>query len=280
LPTGSVGNLAWRDARAGAGLSGPWRSEGALPRTHAPDELVALRDKLYETLKQPVAGFEESVPRTVPLLSNSHMHLFEASLAWIEAGGDAQWRAMADEIAHLALATFIDPVSGGLREYHDGDWNSAPGVAGRIVEPGHQFEWAWLLLRWSRLAGRPDVVPVALRMIEIGDGPGVDPARGVAIFALLDDMSVHDDVARLWAQTERIKAGVLALQVTGDPRWRSTIIGGAEGLLSYLRTPVPGLWRDKMLADGSFVDEPAPASSFYHIVCAILELDRAMEAPG
>ena len=261
------------------GLFGLAMAAQVLPeRKDLPALAVALRDKLFETLKHPVAGFEESQPRTLPLLSNPHMHLFEASLAWIEAGGDARWRAMADEIAHLALAKFIDPVSGGLREYYDGDWNPAPGVAGRIVEPGHQFEWAWLLLRWSRLAERPDVVPVALRMIEIGDGPGVDSARGVAIFALLDDMSVHDDVARLWAQTERIKAGVLALQITGDPRWRSTIIGGAEGLLSYLRTPVPGLWRDKMLADGSFVDEAAPASSFYHIVCAILELDRAVDA--
>jgi len=261
------------------GLFGLAMAAQVLPeRTDLPQLAVALRDRLYATLKHPVAGFEESVPRTLPLLSNPHMHLFEASLAWVEAGGDARWRAMADEIAELALTKFIDPVSGGLREYYDGDWNPAPGVAGRIVEPGHQFEWAWLLLRWSRLAGRPDVVPVALRMIEIGDGPGVDPARGVAIFALLDDMSVHDDVARLWAQTERIKAGVLALQVTGDPRWRSTITGGVEGLLKYFDTPVPGLWHDKLQADGSFVDEAAPASSFYHIVCAILELDRAVEA--
>jgi mannose/cellobiose epimerase-like protein (N-acyl-D-glucosamine 2-epimerase family) len=63
---------------------------------------------------------------------------------------------MADEIAELALSKFIDPKSGGLREYYDGDWNAAPGVDGRIVEPGHQFEWAWLLLRWGQLAGRDD----------------------------------------------------------------------------------------------------------------------------
>jgi mannose/cellobiose epimerase-like protein (N-acyl-D-glucosamine 2-epimerase family) len=50
----------------------------------------------------------------------------------------------------------------------------------------------------------------------------------VAIFALLDDMSVHDDIARLWAQTEQIKAGVLAAQVTGDARWWTTAANGAE----------------------------------------------------
>jgi mannose-6-phosphate isomerase len=261
------------------GLFGLAMASSVLPeRADLPALAVALRQALYAKLKHPTAGFEESVPRTLPLLSNPHMHLFEASLAWIDAGGDSQWRAMADEIAELALAKFIDPKSGGLREYYDGDWNPAPGVDGRIVEPGHQFEWAWLLLRWGKLAGRDDAIAAALRMIAIGDGPGVDPARGVAIFALLDDMSVHDDIARLWAQTERIKAGVLAAQVDGDPRWWTTAAEGAEGLIKYFDVPVKGLWRDKLRADGTFVEEAAPASSFYHIVCAILELDRAVSA--
>jgi mannose-6-phosphate isomerase len=261
------------------GLFGLAMASSVLPeRTDLPALATGLRDALYAKLKHPMAGFEESVPRTLPLLSNPHMHLFEASLAWVEAGGDSGWRTMADEIAELALSKFIDPKSGGLREYYDGDWNPAPGVDGRIIEPGHQFEWAWLLLRWGKLAGRDDAIAAALRMIAIGDGPGVDPARGVAIFALLDDMSVHDDIARLWAQTEQIKAGVLAAQVTGDARWWTTAANGAEALTKYFDVPVKGLWRDKLRADGTFVDEAAPASSFYHIVCAILELDRAVKA--
>lgn len=263
------------------GLFGLAMASSVLPeRADLPALATGLRDALYAKLKHPVAGFEESVPRTLPLLSNPHMHLFEASLAWVETGldHDGGWRAMADEIARLALAKFIDPKSGGLREYYDGDWNPAPGVDGRIVEPGHQFEWAWLLLRWGQLAGRDEATRAALRMIEIGQGPGVDPARGVAIFALLDDMSVHDDIARLWAQTEQIKAGVLAAQVTGDARWWTTAADGAEALLKYFDVPVKGLWRDKLRADGTFVEEAAPASSFYHIVCAILELDRAVKA--
>jgi mannose/cellobiose epimerase-like protein (N-acyl-D-glucosamine 2-epimerase family) len=261
------------------GLFGLAMASSVLPeRADLPTLAVGLRAALHAKLKHPASGFEESAPRTLPLLSNPHMHLFEASLAWIEAGGDAEWRTLADEIAELALSKFIDSASGGLREYYDGDWNPAPGVSGRIVEPGHQYEWAWLLLRWAVFVGREDAIAPALRMIEIGDGPGVDPTRGVAVFALLNDMSVHDDVARLWAQTERIKAGVLAAQVTGDDRWWATVAGGAEGLIKYLDTPTRGLWRDKLRADGTFIEEDAPASSFYHIACAILELDRAVSA--
>ena len=49
-----------------------------------------------------------------------------------------------------------------------------------------------------------------------------------------------------------------------------------QGLWKYLETDVPGLWRDRMNPDGSFIEEPAPASSFYHIVGAILDLDAAL----
>lgn len=230
-----------------------------------------LLAQLKVTLKHPIGGFEEANPRVLPLLSNPHMHLFEAALAWTEAGGAAHWRDLADEIASLALSHFIDPVSGGLREYFDGDWRPVAGIDGRIVEPGHQFEWAWLLLRWAKIAGRDDAAQAARRMIAIGEGPGVDPVRGVAMNQLLDDMSVHDAQARLWPQTERIKAHVLAGNDEG-------VAAGTEGLFKYFNTPVKGLWRDRLNADGAFVQEPAPASSFYHIVCAILEVDRAARA--
>jgi mannose-6-phosphate isomerase len=46
----------------------------------------------------------------------------------------------------------------------------------------------------------------------------------------------------------------------------------ADALMRYLDTPIPGLWRDRIDAEGRVVDEPAPASSFYHLVAAIAEI--------
>lgn len=238
---------------------------------------VAVREKLIAERKHPVAGFHQSNPPTTPLQSNPHMHMFEAMLAWNAIDSDPAWRALADEIAELALSKFIQAESGQLREFFDLDWNPAPGVEGRICEPGHQFEWGWLLLRWGKLAGRPDATKAALRMIDNAEAHGVDLARGVAINALLDDFSIHDNGARLWPQTERIKAAALAAEITGEARYWDMASAGAEGLLTYLRTPLPGLWRDKYQPDETFVEEPAPASSFYHIVLAIWELDRVVE---
>ena len=76
----------------------------------------------------------------------------------------------------------------------------------------------------------------AKRMIDAGETHGTDLARGVAINALLEDFSVHDDGARLWPQTERIKAAVLAAEITGEARYWDMAAAGAEGLLAYLRT--------------------------------------------
>ncbi len=251
----------------------------------APDKADAMqrmaldvRQTLVATRKHPQGGFYLTAPPTAPQGSNEHMHLLEACLAWTEIGGDSSWRVLADEIGDLALSKFIHAESGQILEFFDLGWGPAPGVEGRICEPGHQFEWGWLLLRWSKLGSREDAAVAALRMIDAGEAHGVDPARGAAINALLDDYSIHDDGARLWPQTERIKAAVLAAGLTGDAKYWAMAAAGAEGLLTYLRTPMPGLWRDKYLPDETFVEEPAPASSFYHIALAIAELDRAVRA--
>ena len=106
----------------------------------------------------------------------------------------------------------------------------------------------------------------ARRLIEIGEGLGVE--RGVAFFSLDQTLAPRDRSARLWAQTERFHAHLAA------GRWEDAI-KGADGLQRYLDVPVPGLWRDRLLPDGSFVDEPAPGSSLYHIVSAVSALDAA-----
>jgi mannose/cellobiose epimerase-like protein (N-acyl-D-glucosamine 2-epimerase family) len=238
----------------------------------------AIRDKLVSSYKHPTVGFEESNPRTLPLKANPHMHMFEACLAWIEAGGDDKWREIAAEIADLCLAKFLHPVTGSLREFFDGDWNPMSGNDGRIVEPGHQYEWAWLLIRWSQLTGDARFIAPARKLVEIGETYGTDPKRGVSFNELWDDFTPKDERARLWPQTERMKAysALFAIAETEDERVfaRDKALLAAKGLMLYFNTDIRGLYRDKMNVDGSFVIEPAPASSLYHIICAIDEFSR------
>ena len=231
---------------------------------------LELHDLVLKTMKRTGLGFESGVPASLPLQSNPHMHLFEAALAGCEVCSESSlWKALADDIAELALTRFIDSHSGALREFFDADWNPAPGLEGRIVEPGHQFEWAWLLLRWAgekHARGRA----TALKLIEIAETHGI--RNGLAVNSLLDDFSAHDGGSRLWPQTERLKAAALAARLTGEARYFKMAADAADGLMRYLETPVAGLWYDKFDAEGRRVDEPAPASSFYHLVAAIAEI--------
>jgi mannose-6-phosphate isomerase len=96
---------------------------------------------------------------------------------------------------------------------------------------------------------------------------------------LLDDFSIYDACARLWPQTERLKAAALAARITGEARYWSIANEAAETLWRYLQTPVRGCWYDRLMPYGRFIEDPSPASSFYHIVGAISELTAAVQRP-
>ena len=207
--------------------------------------------------------------------SNPHMHLLEACLAWAEIGADPTWTEWVRRLVDLALQRFIRRDSGALGESFAADWRPAAGTAGRIVEPGHQFEWAWLLLRSESRHPGP-LREAALRLIAIGEKSGVH--NQVAINSLLDDFSIHDANARFWPQTERLKAALFAAQLTGEEQYWAMAAAAAASLFPYLKTPVPGLWLDVQLPSGELVDSPAPASTFYHLVGALAALDKAVAA--
>lgn len=223
-----------------------------------------------EQLRHPAGGFRETYAH--PFQANAQMHLFEAALAWLEADGAAPWGTVAGELAELAMNRFIDQRGGFLREVFDAEWRPAPGDHGRRVEPGHQFEWAYLLDRWSGLTGAPDARAAAERLYAVGL-KGVDEQRGVVVEALADDLTVIEARARLWGQTEWLRAAV----VFGSEAEQAS---AALAVRRFLEAATPGLWREYMQPDGRFVVEPAPASSFYHLVGAIAELPQNRRPDG
>jgi mannose/cellobiose epimerase-like protein (N-acyl-D-glucosamine 2-epimerase family) len=241
---------------------GDWRAT----RERQAHELLQTVLKLT---RRPDGAFENGVPNSLPLESNPHMHLFEATLAGCEVSSEASlWKPLADQIAEFALAHFFDG-NGVLHEFFDTSWKFAEGLKGRIVEPGHQYEWAWLLLRWAG-EKHPKARAAALRLIEVTEANCV--RNGLALQQVLDDFSPHDASARLCPQTERLKAAALAARLTNDPKYLDIAASAAESLQRYLVTPIPGLWYDRVDVNGNIVDEPAPASSFYHLVVAVAEI--------
>lgn len=226
------------------------------------------------SLRLPQGGWRELGGH--PFQANAHMHLLEAVLAWEALEPDGEWTMMADTVVSLARAHFIDPVGGFLREFFSADWRPADGREGRLVEPGHQFEWAWLLTRWGQLRGDAWALEAAKRLFACGER-GLDAARSVAIDELDETLQPRSRHARLWPQTEWLKAALILSETAGvEERRRLIDSAGAalRGLGLYLKPE--GLWHDSLTPDGDFVRAPAPASSLYHIMAAGRQLRESL----
>jgi mannose/cellobiose epimerase-like protein (N-acyl-D-glucosamine 2-epimerase family) len=255
-----------------------------------PVEATAIQclRQLRHTCGKSIGGFEESDPPSAPLKSNPHMHMLEAALAWIKATHESDpkpWVELAQEIVELCTAHFIDPHTGAIREYFDLDWRPMGDETGRVVEPGHQFEWAWLLMRWSesgycKAEYRQTYLAAAHRLVDIGERWGVDAVRGVAVNELWDDMTIRDSDAKLWPQTERVKAWCAVLeqaQTVQDVEAACQKVSMAvRAMLRYFLAQPAGLWQEALRENGDFTSEPCKASSFYHVVCAIETLQQTL----
>jgi mannose-6-phosphate isomerase len=243
-----------------ASAAGELDSVGQLER-----RAIELRDLIAQRWHLEGGGFLSGNTTPNLLESNPHMHLLEACLAWAEIGNDAGWRGWSEEIAGLATTRLVS-AGGAIGENFDRSWNPAPAPAGRLIEPGHQFEWAWLLMRCGGQRANINRA-TALRLIAFAESWGI--RDGTAINAILVDGSPHDAKARLWPQTERLKAALLALDLTGEAKYLGFAVEAATSILGYLDTQVAGLWHDERRADGGFAPAPSPASNFYHLVGAI-----------
>jgi mannose-6-phosphate isomerase len=133
-------------------------------------------------------------------LQNPLMHLTEAWLAARDATGDAAFDRRLETLAREVARTFVHGESGCIAEL-------PVGAAGNRLEPGHQFEW-YFLVEGSRhpafeAAGLRE--PLA-RAFDFARRYGVDPATG-GVFAALDETGrVIDGTQRIWAQTEYLRA--------------------------------------------------------------------------
>ncbi len=102
-------------------------------------------------------GYWDCLPRPDALRrQNPHMHLFEAMLALFETTGSEAALDRCRDLRALAIEKFLDSRSGTIREVFDNSWNVHPAARSGRVEPGHLFEWAWLLRSYeSALRTRP-----------------------------------------------------------------------------------------------------------------------------
>ena len=212
----------------------------------------------------------------LPRRQNPHMHLLEALLALHGATGDGGYLARAAALIALAQDRFI--VDGCLREYFTADLRPMLSSVGRLVEPGHHFEWVWLLLRYTELSGATnDISDLVELLYRFAVDHGTDPQSG-GIMKQIDCNGIGIDASRrVWPQTEALKAHAARGALAGDPEASGRLYSVLAVLMRDHLTAdgmSPGTWLEHIGSDGSGVIDVMPASTLYHLVLANAEIGR------
>jgi len=225
------------------------------------DEMLAELDSDF---RASAGGYLDSLPAIDQRRrQNPHMHLFEALLnLWMNTG-EPRYLERAGDMFGLFSRHFFDPEAGVLLEYFD---HALAPLPERIVEPGHHCEWIWLLRWYEREAGVP-VKPYVDALLAHVERHGFD-AAGLLPDEVMADGRVRTPSRRLWPMTEAIKAYAIEGR-------RDEAAALAERLQQhFLCGVVPGGWMDRLDAQGRPAATVMPASSLYHLLGAVAELDR------
>jgi mannose-6-phosphate isomerase len=256
-------------------------------RATGSDEALSLArrtlDWVLDSMRADHGGFANTRPAESGFRQqNPHMHLLEAVLALYGTAPDAALLDVANELVGLFRRHFLAAGSGTLAEFFADDWSPAPGDAGSLVEPGHHYEWVWLLGEYQSLSGE-NLAAEAETLYRFAERFGRNTTTGLIVNQLGSDGSIRDGAARLWPQTEELKAHLAMSARSGQPEGEKISRVVHNLFENYLNTQPAGLkraipagtWIDVFGADGTPQATQIPASSLYHIFVAFAELERA-----
>jgi len=246
-------------------------------RLTADREPLALAHGLVDFLERdlragPGLGFTHEQAPGGWRYQNPHMHLLEASLAMAEASRAARFLDLARELVGLFQRVFFDGRT--LGEYFEANLAArAAGPMGQIVEPGHMFEWAWILAQYQRLSGER-MGDAICALTDFAEAHGVHKVTGVTFNAVTPEGVVSDGGSRTWPNTERMKGWLARHEIAGGVRPAAADAAASLLLDRYLAVSPAGSWMDSFDAEGRPAAANAPTSTLYHVALSFAEYLR------
>jgi mannose-6-phosphate isomerase len=273
-PDGSIAS-ATRDTYAHAfvllGLAWYYRLTGDSQVLTIVDETLTFLDEVIASAR---GGYLDAMPRSDEVRrQNPHMHLFESLIALHQATNQTKYLTRAVEIFDLFSAKFFNATHGSLCEYLTEDLNPLNDARGSITEPGHHYEWIWLLRNFQRASGR-EVKSYCKSLYDHADKYGWDE-EGFVVDEVAAAGSILKRSRRLWPHTEALKANI----VEGEIGRMNCDEKAARSVLRltnvFLGRPFPSGWIDHVDQFGRPMVTMIPASTLYHLLGATAEAVRA-----
>lgn len=240
-------------------------------------DATALNMRIQSDFAHPNGGFYETLPTSPDRRHDAHMHLFEAYIAATEAFGPSPFLERADYLASFFFEHLWHEAEGVVPENFNDCLHPVYDTGRFAVEPGHLAEWVRLLLWYkevnTKLGRQPEVdeAQAESKLIHFYEHYGLDQSTGALVDGLWSDGTAKTGSQRLWPQTERLQAELLRGDATEEK-----ILEAFRVLKAYISSAPDGLWMERRLADGSFGEEPSPASSLYHLTAAITKAHRVI----
>ncbi|WEK02651.1 MAG: AGE family epimerase/isomerase [Candidatus Sphingomonas phytovorans] len=219
-------------------------------------------------------GLIDDLPRkSSTKRQNPQMHLLEAYLAWAEVAPDHGYLERAGNLIALFMDRMMDHERQVLIENFADNWTPHPDPErASVFEPGHHYEWVWLLWRHQQLSGSDHRAVRRLLMASaMHHGHGAD---GIIYDEVSATKRVLANSSRLWPHTEAIKAAV-SWHAEGDPQALEFARSMANVLLThFVGRPFPGGWVDRLDHNRDQAVDHVPASSLYHLFLGAAEAHK------
>lgn len=252
----------------------------ALARANATPWLDGTLRVISERFRRADGSFSDRMSRDFKDIAsdrrsqNPHMHLLEAALSIIGTSEEPVGRALAETVLELFENRFLDSERMRVLEHLDGRFDPHPEIGHRI-EPGHHFEWAWLLDQAARTLGVDRYREMGSGLLRAGIEIGWDRKAG-GVFDEVDhgNGGILRPTKRIWPVTELIKALAVLPEACVEPSLEQAI----DVLLEHYLGP-DGRWIERFNADWSPADRTMPSSTAYHVSVALRELER-VHPPG
>jgi mannose-6-phosphate isomerase len=218
---------------------------------HVVAEQFADGDGLYESVLDEDWSSSGAGP-----LQNPLMHLAEAFLATLEVREDAQTLAALDALAEAMQRRFVDIEHGVMLE-------KPLDAVDNWSEPGHQFEWFYLLESSEHLRGTPLHRSLTTAFAH-AEEQGVDQVTGAVVAMLEVDGSVKDGTQRIWAQAEYLRA------LTLRPDSEALLARQLNALQQRFLHPAG--WNECLDSQGQVSRSDMPSTTPYHLATCYIGL--------
>ena len=209
----------------------------------------------------------------VPILQNPHMHLFEALLDIYTIFKEEYWLVEATKIYNLLYRFFYNKQYSVILEYIEQDYSPQHDAINKI-EPGHHFEWVWLLHKYRTLLQDTINTNMVEKIYQFALKQGLSKQNIPYEIVQYDGIPVKS-TQRMWAQTEQLKAHLAMYEYTQDMVYIDLAVQTLEVLITYFCSHrIPGVWYDCYDIQGNMVSSNAPASTLYHLFVSLDEFIR------